>query len=49
MTIKINESELDFKLEGEKNLQEILLSLLKWVEDQGHQIQTISVNGAPLL
>lgn len=49
MTIFINETKVDFKLENEKTLQEVVNSLLQWVDGQGHQLQSILVDGAPLM
>ncbi len=49
MTIFINGSELDFKLEKEKTLLEVLNSLESWIDGQGHQLEKIDVDGAPLV
>ena len=49
MTIFINGSELDFKLEKEKTLLEVLNSLESWIDNQGHQLEEIDVDGAPLV
>lgn len=48
MKIYINNIELDFKLENEKDLSQVLRSLQEWLEGEGHHIESVLVNGAAL-
>jgi hypothetical protein len=44
MEILINDEKIDFKLEAEKNLGEIVRGLEEWVLKNGHVIESISVD-----
>ena len=45
MKIYVNDFELDFKLETEERLSQIISSLQSWLSGEGHHIQSIQVNG----
>ncbi|MDR1894818.1 MAG: hypothetical protein LBQ61_09080 [Spirochaetales bacterium] len=44
MKIFINDIDLDFDLENERDLGQVLQSLQKWLEREGHHIQSILVD-----
>jgi hypothetical protein len=45
LEIYINKEKLDFKLENEKNLREIIEEINKWLLSQGKVIEEIIING----
>jgi len=45
MTIKINGKPLDFSLDNEKTLGEVLASLEQWLSGSGHRLSEINIDG----
>jgi len=45
MKIKINENDLDVKLDNEKTAGEVIANIGSWLSDSGHRISEICVNG----
>ncbi|MBN2325406.1 MAG: hypothetical protein JXQ30_16895 [Spirochaetes bacterium] len=48
MIIRVNEQELDYKMEKEKTLGEVLESIEKWVGEEGGVIQKVTVDSMDL-
>ena len=48
MTITVNDQAIDFTLESERTLGEVLSELRNWVEDAGLRIRSIESNGEDL-
>jgi len=44
LKIYVNDFELDFKLETEKNLSQVIDSLREWLAGEGHHIQEVKVD-----
>ncbi|MBI9103400.1 MAG: hypothetical protein JEY99_13360 [Spirochaetales bacterium] len=45
MKIFVNDLELDFKLENEKDLRQVISSVRDWLIEEGHFLQAINVDG----
>ena len=49
MNISINEQKIDFTLENEQNLGEVLDGIQKWLGDSGYQISSIDYDGTTVV
>ena len=48
MEIRVNESQIDYTLEGERNLQEVLAGLKIWLDGAGYVIVSVHSDGEKL-
>ena len=48
MKIFVNDVDLDFKLEEEKDLSQVIRAVREWLLNEGHFLQTINVDGTDI-